>query len=82
MACFVVGSYVHFVASPAFALVNILIRWRFPWCRNEPKNQRRSRTIGPPNDGLTSHSFWSEIGVRPLVFCAALRFSVWNESPE
>ena len=27
-----------------------------------PKNHSLSRTIGPPNDGLTSHSFWIEFG--------------------
>ncbi len=79
IACSVVGWYVHFVASPALALTNMLTFWRFPWCRNEPKNQTRSRTIGPPKDGLTSHSFSSEIGVRPDAACSDDRFSPWNE---
>src|SRR6185503_8414168 len=56
------GRYVHFVGSPAFRLVHMLDTFcRLLKYRNVPKNHSLSRTMGPPNDGLTSHSFLIEL---------------------
>src|SRR5439155_16473336 len=83
-ACrFLSGSYVHFVGSPAFLLTNMLATFcRLIWWRYVPKNHSLSRTIGPPNEGLTSHSFWIEFAaVSPFACTSDVRLLPWNELP-
>ncbi|PYR18172.1 MAG: hypothetical protein DMF94_21035 [Acidobacteria bacterium] len=55
---------------------------RLIWWRYVPKNHSLSRTIGPPNEGLTSHSFWIEFAaVSPFACTSDVRLLPWNELP-
>src|ERR1051325_9962163 len=76
IACWLLsGSYVHFVGSPAFLLTHMLgTNCRLRRYRYVPKNHSRSRTIGPPSDGLTSHSFWIDpVAVSPFAMISGVR---------
>src|SRR5262245_18459392 len=77
------GSELHFVGSPAFLLTHMLATFcRLTMLRYVPKNHSLSRTIGPPNARLGSHSFLVEfVAVRPLSRTSVERLPPCNALP-